>query len=492
MQRGSGILLHLSSLPSPYGIGTMGKEAYAFADFLKQSGQKFWQILPLGPTSYGDSPYQSFSTFAGNPYFIDFDLLSKDGALKAEDYCHLNWGDDSDTVDYARIFALRFGVLKTAWANDRIRLEREVGDFRIKNSYWIENYAMYMALKFSFDQRSYQEWDMDIKCRKPEAMAEAYSRLKDDIDFWVYVQYRFFEQWNKLKTYANERGIQIIGDIPIYVAEDSADAWAHHEILQLDENRTPLRVAGCPPDYFAAKGQLWGNPLYNWQALKDSRYLWWIARMRAALSMYDIVRIDHFRGFSAFYSIPYGREDAVVGEWVQGPGMDFFRVLQEELGGNLPIIAEDLGLLDDGVRNLLKDTGFPGMKVVQFGLTPGQNSEYLPHNYPRNTVAYIGTHDNNTLCGWFSEEPADVQEFACAYMRTKPEEVHWGFIETMMASSADTVIFTAQDLLGLDEAARMNTPSTLGGNWMWRLESMDLFDETLAKRLKKLSDVYSR
>lgn len=492
MQRGSGILLHLSSLPSPWGIGTMGKEAYAFVDFLEKAGQKYWQILPLGPTSYGDSPYQSFSTFAGNPYFIDLDLLSKDGALKPEDYQHLCWGDAADTVDYARIFALRFGVLKTAWEHDRILLQKEVADFRAKNSYWIENYAMYMALKFAFEQKSYQEWDIDIKCRKPEAMEEAYARLGDDIDFWIYVQYRFFEQWNNLKTYANQKGIQIIGDIPIYVAEDSADAWTHSEILQLDESRTPLRVAGCPPDYFAAKGQLWGNPLYDWQALKDSRYQWWIARMRAALSMYDIVRIDHFRGFSAFYSIPYGREDAVVGEWVQGPGMDFFRVLREELGGNLSIIAEDLGLLDDGVRNLLKDTGFPGMKVVQFGLTPGQNSEYLPHNYPKNTVAYIGTHDNNTLCGWFSEEPADVQEFACSYMRTKPEEVHWGFIETMMASSADTVIFMVQDLLGLDKTTRMNTPSTLGGNWLWRLKTMDLLDETLTKRLKKLSEVYSR
>ena len=492
MQRGSGILLHLSSLPSPYGIGTMGKEAYAFVDFLEKAGQKYWQILPLGPTSYGDSPYQSFSTFAGNPYFIDFDLLCEDGALKPEDYRSLDWGDTADAVDYGRIFALRFDVLKRAWEHDRLLLQKEVADFRTKNSYWIENYAMYMALKFDSHQHSYQEWDNDIKCRKPEAMTEAFARLEDEIHFWVYVQYRFFEQWNKLKTYANQKGIQIIGDIPIYVAEDSADAWAHNEILQLDENRTPLRVAGCPPDYFAVKGQLWGNPLYDWESLKNHRYEWWIARMRAALTMYDIVRIDHFRGFSAFYSIPYGREDAVVGEWVPGPGMDFFRTLCEELGDGLAVIAEDLGMMDDGVRNLLRDTGFPGMKVAQFGFTPGQNSEYLPHNYPRNTVAYIGTHDNNTLLGWFNEESSAVQEFTCAYMRTTPKELHWGFVETMMGSVADTVIFMAQDLLGLGKSARMNTPSTLGGNWIWRLESLDSLDDKLANRLKKLTEVYSR
>ncbi|MEE1013668.1 MAG: 4-alpha-glucanotransferase [Clostridia bacterium] len=492
MQRGSGILLHLSSLPSPYGIGTMGKEAYTFVDFLENAGQKYWQILPLGPTSYGDSPYQSFSTFAGNPYFIDFDLLAEDGALKPEDYNTLSWGEVADTVDYARIFEQRFAVLKKAWNRDKTRLSTELTEFRTENAYWIENYAMYMALKFDFDQLSYQDWEVDIKLRNPEAMTAAYSRLSDEIGFWIYVQYRFFEQWNALKDYANDKGISIIGDIPIYVAEDSADAWAHNEILMLDENRVPIKVAGCPPDYFAAKGQLWGNPLYDWDTLKERNYEWWIARMRAALSMYDIVRIDHFRGFSAFYSIPYGREDAVIGEWMPGPGMDFFHILHRELGDDLPIIAEDLGLLDDGVRSLLKDTGFPGMKVVQFGLTPGQNSEYLPHNYPKNTVAYIGTHDNNTLHGWFEEEPEAVQDFALAYMRTESKQFHWGFMETMLGSPADTVVFMAQDLLGLDKTARMNTPSTLGGNWMWRLESMDCFTPAMAKRLKKLCEVYSR
>ena len=492
MQRGSGILLHISSLPSPYGIGTMGKEAYTFVDFLESAGQKYWQILPLGPTSYGDSPYQSFSTFAGNPYFIDFDLLAEDGALKPEDYNTLSWGDGADSVDYARIFEQRFDVLKKAWNRDKTRLGAELTEFRTESAYWIENYAMYMALKFDFDQLSYQEWDADIKLRKPEAMTAAYSRLSEEIGFWIYVQYRFFEQWNALKAYANDKGISIIGDIPIYVAEDSADAWAHNEILMLGEDRVPIKVAGCPPDYFAAKGQLWGNPLYDWDALKDRNYEWWIARMRAALSMYDIVRIDHFRGFSAFYSIPYGRDDAVVGAWMPGPGMDFFHALHRELGDDLPIIAEDLGLLDDGVRGLLKDTDFPGMKVVQFGLTPGQNSEYLPHNYPKNTVAYIGTHDNNTLRGWFEEESEAVQDFALAYMRAGSKQFHWGFIETMLGSPADTVVFMAQDLLGLNKTARMNTPSTLGGNWMWRLKDMDCFTPAMAEKLRKLCEVYSR
>lgn len=492
MQRGSGILLHLSSLPSPYGIGTMGKEAYAFVDFLEQAGQKYWQLLPVGPTSYGDSPYQSFSTFAGNPYFIDFDLLAEEGSLQKSDYDGLMWGDNPEAVDYEAVFKRRFGVLKKAWQNDRGRLRNALLQFRSQNAYWAENYAMYMALKEEHGLRSYQEWEPDLKCRKPEAITAAFDRLEDDIEFWIYVQYRFFQQWNALKEYAHCRGIQMIGDIPIYVAEDSADAWAHNEVLQLDGDRHPIKVAGCPPDYFAPKGQLWGNPLYDWDALKNQGYEWWIERVRAALSMYDIVRIDHFRGFSAFYSIPYGMKDAVIGEWVKGPGKSFFDALRTALGAGLPIIAEDLGSLDDAVRELLRETGFPGMKVVQFGLTPGENSEYLPHNYPKNAVAYIGTHDNDTLRGWFEQESQTVREFALDYMRTQDQSIQWGFVQTMLASPADTVIFTLQDLLGLGTGARMNTPSTLGGNWQWRMRDINCLSGGLAEKLRRLCQIYSR
>ncbi len=492
MRRGSGILLHLSSLPSPYGIGTMGKESYAFVDFLESSGQSYWQILPLGPTSFGDSPYQSFSTFAGNPYFIDLDLLAEDGALLKEEYSNLSWGEHPEEVDYAKLFQQRFNILKKAWERDKNRLSEKINSFRFANAYWIDSYAMYMAIKYEHQQLPYQEWDHGLKLRTPQAMQTASERLHDEIEFWVYLQYRFFEQWNNLKEYANQKGIRIIGDIPIYVAEDSADAWANSEILMLDEEKLPTHVAGCPPDYFSESGQLWGNPLYHWDALRNTGYRWWIERMRHALSMYDIVRIDHFRAFSAFYAIPYGKCDAKVGNWVPGPGMDLFDALQHKLGNNLPIIAEDLGFLDDNVRTLLKDSGFPGMKVLQFGLTPGENSEYLPHNYPKNAVAYIGTHDNDTICGWFREETSKVQDFSLAYMRTDAKNLNWGFIESLFSSPADTVIITMQDLLGLGTEARMNTPSTLGGNWMWRLTNLDCFNDSLAERLKKLTLTFSR
>ncbi len=490
MKRGSGILLHITSLPSSHGVGTLGQTAYDFIDFLKAAGQQYWQILPLGPTGYGDSPYQSFSTFAGNPYLIDLSLLVKEGALSESDLAGLS--PSSDGVDYSDLFNSRFPILKKAYYHDKALLAKELADFQQKHAYWIESYAMYMALKFDLNQESLQNWDKPLRMRNPETISSVFLRLEDEIGFWVYLQYRFFEQWVALKTYANKNGVKIIGDIPIYVAEDSADVWAHHEILQLDEDRLPIKVAGCPPDYFAKKGQLWGNPVYDWEALREQNYDWWIARMRHAFSLYDMVRIDHFRAFSAFYTIPYGNEDAVIGEWMPGPGMDFFKVLKQELGEELPIIAEDLGFLDDEVRALLRDTGFPGMKVMQFGLTPGQNSEYLPHNFSKNSVAYLGTHDNDTLCGWFEKESKSVQEFACSYMRTTKENYPQGFLEALYASPADTVILTMQDLLQLGSDARMNTPSTMGKNWCWQMKSMDVLTDTLAEQLKKLCFIYSR
>ena len=485
--------MHISSFPGNYGIGTMGSEAHRFVDFLQKSGQKYWQILPIGPTGYGDSPYQSFSTFAGNPYFIDFDLLREDGALNFEDYAYIDWGGDSGTVDYEKIFNNKFKVLKIAYDRDKARKKAEIDKFRVENSYWIENYAMFMALKFDSGLKMYRDWDDDIVRREPDAIVRVYNRLDDEINFWVYVQYRFYEQWSKLKSYANKQGIKIIGDIPIYVAEDSADAWAHNEVLMLDPDRTPIKVAGCPPDGYAPKGQLWGNPLYNWDYLAETGYEWWIKRLSAALNMYDIVRIDHFRGFDAFYAIEYGKPDAVEGEWLKGPGSDFFNRVKQEFGETPPLIAEDLGTITDDVRALLRFSGMPGMKVMQFGFAPGEDSDYLPHNYPKNSVAYIGTHDNDTLKGWFETLPEHMRGFAVDYLRlTKEEGLNWGFIKSLLGSAADTAIITMQDILDLGADARMNTPSTMGGNWTWRLGSTDVFSDELAAKLLKIAKTYSR
>ncbi len=493
MERGSGILMHISSFPTNYGIGTMGSEAYRFVDFLQKSGQKYWQILPIGPTSYGDSPYQSFSTFAGNPYFIDLDKLREDGALKFEEYADLDWGSDREKVDYEKIFKNRFKVLQIAYSRDRQRKREEIHKFRVENSYWIENYAMFMALKFANNLSMYRTWGDDLVMRKPEAIIEVYNKLDQEIDFWVYVQFLFYKQWNALKEYANKQGIKIIGDIPIYVAEDSADAWSHNEVLMLEADGTPIKVAGCPPDGYAPKGQLWGNPLYNWDYLKSTNYEWWVQRLTAALKMYDIVRVDHFRAFDAFYAIEYGREDATVGEWLKGPGNDFFNKIREIFGETPALIAEDLGTITDDVRALLKYSGFPGMKVMQFGFTPGEDSDYLPHNYPKNSVVYIGTHDNDTLKGWFNSQPEHVRRFAVDYLRlTEEEGLNWGFIKSMLGTVSDTAIITMQDILDLGSEARMNTPSTMGNNWNWRLKSMELLNDELASKLLKITKMYSR
>ncbi|MCI5892169.1 MAG: 4-alpha-glucanotransferase [Clostridiales bacterium] len=493
MKRGSGILMHISSFPTKYGIGTMGKEAYEFVDFLQRSGQKYWQILPIGPTSYGDSPYQSFSTFAGNPYFIDFDALREDGSLRFEDYSSLDWGSDPERVDYSKIFENRFKVLRIAYENDKKRKRDEIQKFRVENSYWIENYSMFMALKFDNNLRMYRDWDEDIVLRKPEAIIKVYNKLDEEISFWVYVQYQFYKQWNALKAYANKQDIKIIGDIPIYVAEDSADAWSHNEVLMLNPDRTPVKVAGCPPDGYAPKGQLWGNPLYNWDYLASTGYEWWIKRLSAALNMYDVVRVDHFRAFDAFYAIEYGKPDAVEGEWLKGPGNDFFNAVKREFGESPSLIAEDLGTITDDVRALLKYSGFPGMKVMQFGFYPGSNSDYLPHNYGHNSVVYIGTHDNDTLKGWFESQSKETQEFTVDYLRLNEEEgYNWGFIKSMLACTADTAIITMQDILNLGSDARMNTPSTMGANWQWRLKDMTPFTDELAAKLLKLTKLYSR
>lgn len=493
MKRGSGVLMHVSSLPGSYGIGTLGAEAYSFVDFLARSGQSYWQILPIGPTGYGDSPYQSFSTFAGNPYFIDFDLLRKSGSLKSEDYIQLDWGNDKTKVDYEKVFKNKFKVLRIAFEHDKTAKKDEIYRFRVENSYWIENYALFMALKLDNKNVMYRKWDKELIEREPDTMVRVYEKLGDEINFWVYVQYLFYSQWYELKSYANSKGISIIGDIPIYVAEDSADAWSHNEVLMLESDGTPIMVAGCPPDPYAPKGQLWGNPLYNWDYLASTGYEWWIKRLDAALKTYDIVRIDHFRGFEAFYAIEYGRKDATVGMWLKGPGLDFFDKIKEVFGETPPLIAEDLGTITEDVRKLLEYSGLPGMKVMQFGFTPGEDSCYLPHNYVKNSVAYIGTHDNDTLMGWLDQQPQYVKDFTADYLRLRKDEgYNWGFISSLLATVSDISIISMQDILALGSIARMNTPSTLGGNWSWRLGSMDELSDDIADKINNLTKTYSR
>ncbi len=482
--------MHITSLPSPYGIGTMGKSAYEFVDFLERAGQTYWQILPLSPTGYGDSPYQSYSTFAGNPYLIDLDYLAESGNLNKDEYQYSDWVSNPSFVDYGKIYNNKFRVLKSAYLADRENIKTELNEFRSREAYWIENYAMYMALKYENNMLPCFEWSEDLKFRNPDAIAAAFNRLYDEIEYWVYIQYRFFEQWNKLKNYANSKGIKIIGDIPIYVAEDSADTWGHNEILQLDKNRRPICVAGCPPDYFSPKGQLWGNPVYNWEYLKSTAFEWWMLRIKSALKMYDIVRIDHFRAFSGYYTIPFGDEDATGGKWEKGPGEYFFDVVKAIIGENPPIIAEDLGLIDDEVRNLLKYTKFPGMKVLQFAFSPDGSSEYMPYKIEKNCVAYLGTHDNDTIMGWLANENPDNVAFAKEYFGISNDNI--GFIKGLMATASDTAIITMQDILGLGSEGRMNTPGQEGSNWQWRLESNGVFYDGTAERIKRITKIYGR
>lgn len=409
-KRAAGILMPISSLPSPYGIGTMGKEARNFADFLKKSGQKIWQILPVGPTSYGDSPYQSFSTYAGNPYFIDLEALWEEGLLKKSLIEYFNWGEHENYVDYERVYKCRFIVLEDACArffgNKKNPEKDDYEKFCEKNKDWLEDYALFMSVKAEFENKAWTEWDdKEIRLRKPEALAKYRVKCADKILFWKFVQFKFYQQWEKFRGYVNYLGIKILGDMPIYVAMDSADTWANPDVFWLDEEGKPVRVAGCPPDYFSAKGQLWGNPLYNWDYLKETGYEWWIKRVKAATELFDITRIDHFRAFDTYYAIPYPAEDAVNGEWLNGPGIKFFEKLKAELG-DPEIVAEDLGSLADSVYVLLEKSGYPGMRVFEFAFDGDDQNGYLPHNYCENCVAYTGTHDNDTLRGWFEKEPA--------------------------------------------------------------------------------------
>lgn len=489
--RRSGILLPISSLPSKYGIGSFSKRAYKFVDFLEKAGQSYWQILPLGPTGYGDSPYQSFSTFAGNPYYIDLDALVEEGYLTAADCKKYDFGEDQESVDYSKLYAARFKILYTAYKNSNIAKNSEFKKFIKENKFWLDDYALFMAVKKSFDGKSFSEWDEGIKKRNQDSLEAYTEKFAKEIEFYQFQQFQFVKQWNKLKKYANKKNIEIIGDIPIYVAFDSADTWANPELFQFDEDLTPIAVAGCPPDAFSSTGQLWGNPLYQWDYHKKTEYAWWMQRIAYSYQLYDVVRIDHFRGFDEYYAIPFGNPTAEHGKWKMGPGIDFFKTMKAKLGEKR-VIAEDLGFLTPGVLKLVKESGYPGMKILQFAFDSREESDYLPHNYSENSVVYTGTHDNDTTVGWYRILKKRDKKFADRYL-----DIHgkngavWIFIRAALSSVSETAIIPMQDYLELGSEARINIPSTLGKNWKWRMDKNAL-PKDLAKRIKKLTQTYGR
>ena len=492
MKRSCGILLPVFALPSPYGIGTLGQAAYDFVDFLRQAGQSWWQMLPLGPTGYGDSPYQSFSSYAGNPYFIDLDLLRRDGLLTAQEIASLAWGSDPARVDYAALYENRFVLLQKAaergWARDR----EEVQLFARQNAQWLPDYALYMAVKRHFDEKPWTQWpDEAIRLRKPEAMAQYRQMLASDIRMFTYSQFLFFRQWNALREYAHEQGVGIIGDLPIYVSMDSADVWAEPAFFQLDSNGYPTETAGVPPDCFSRDGQLWGNPLYRWEAMKADGYGWWIRRVDGAAKLYDMLRIDHFRGFESYWAVPYGDTTAKNGHWVKGPGMDLVQVLLNWFP-QMQFIAEDLGFLTPEVRKLLADSGLPGMKVLEFAFDSREPSSYLPHLYTPHCVCYTGTHDNAPLPAWKEEADPDDLALAVQYLGLNEEEgFHWGVLRGGMSSVAELFVAQMQDYLGLGAESRINTPGEPVGNWQWRLHPGQL-TAALSRRMAHMARLYGR
>lgn len=496
MNRSAGILLSVTSLPGAYGIGCFSKNAYDFVDWLKEAGQTYWQILPLGPTSYGDSPYQSFSTFAGNPYFISLEELVEEGVLTEKECRSADFGKKADDIDYEKLYKNRYPLLRKAYERSRISEDPDYAGFVEENRWWLADYALFMAVKDRFGGAPWTEWAEDIRLRWGNAMDYYRRELYYEIEFQQYLQYKFFSQWRKLKAYANEKGIQIIGDIPIYVAMDSADTWAHPELFQLDEKNVPVAVAGCPPDGFSATGQLWGNPLYRWDYHKSTGYDWWMSRMWFCFRMYDVVRIDHFRGFDEYYSIPYGAETAVDGHWEKGPGIDLFRCMEQRLGRH-QVIAEDLGYVTDSVREMVRESGFPGMKVLEFAFDSrdsGSARDYLPHNYVENSAAYTGTHDNETISGWFQSIREEERQMARDYLcdqYTPAKELYKSFIALVMRSRSAMCIIPMQDYMGLDNGSRMNQPSTLGKNWRWRLVKGEL-SEKLKEEVLAATKRYGR
>ena len=493
-KRQSGVLMHISSLPGKYGIGSFGQSAYDFVDFLVRTKQRYWQILPLGTTSYGDSPYQSFSAFAGNTYFIDFDILIEEGLLNEADVKGADFGDDPRKVDYAKIFDARRPIMEKAVA--RFLKADDLSDFESfveQNAAWLEVFAEYMAIKEHFDNLAWTEWpDEAIRRREAASLASYREKLADKLTYHRVTQYLFFKQWLRLKAYANEHHIEIVGDMPIYVAADSADVWAQPHFFKTDAVGKPTCVAGCPPDEFSETGQLWGNPIYDWEAMDKDGYAWWIERLRESFKIYDIVRIDHFRGFESYWEVPAGSETSASGKWVKGPDYKLFAAVKEALG-DLNIIAEDLGFMTDEVIELRERTGFPGMKILQFAFNPDDESIDSPHLAPNNSVMYTGTHDNNTVLGWYKDEIDDAtRQYMAQYTNRKEyETVPHAMLRTIFASVSFMAIATMQDLLELDSAARMNYPSTIGGNWTWRMTAEEL-NPIVEGELYSLTKTYRR
>jgi len=491
MNRSSGILLHITSLPSPYGIGDLGAQAYRFVDWLASAQCKYWQTLPLGPTGYGDSPYQCFSAFAGNPYLISPDELIADGLLRPEEISPLR-ELPARKVNFGALIPLKWKALRAAFARYQSNpqaLSHDFEFFRQSNAAWLDDFALFMALKDANGGGAWNGWDEALRARKPAALKKARADLAEDIERISFYQFLFFRQWQKLRAYANARGVQVIGDIPIFVAYDSADVWARPDLFFLDGQGNPTAVAGVPPDGFSPTGQLWGNPLYDWKAHKQEGYAWWVARIQSCLKIFDVLRLDHFRGFAGYYEISAGEKTAEHGKWVKGPGKSLFKAIQTQLG-ELPIIAEDLGVVTPDVGELLDAFKLPGMKVLQFGFS-GPENPFLPHHYPLNCVAYTGTHDNDTARGWYESALENEKDFARRYLRVSGEDFAWDLIRAVWASSANLAVAPMQDVLRLGGEARMNYPSRLGGNWEWRMSEVDMREEDAA-RLRELNWMFAR
>jgi 4-alpha-glucanotransferase len=507
LERASGILLHPTSLPGRYGIGDLGPEAYRFIDFLAAAGQSFWQIMPLGPTGYGDSPYSSFSAFAGNALLASPDKLLEDGLLTEADLAdvpdlppeRVNYGD---VIEFKReLLGEAYQSFKRLLASDA-RLRQDYEGFLGFASVWLEDYALFSALKDEHEGKPWNEWEAGLARREQEALAGVREGLRERIEAHKFYQYAFFKQWLLIKKYANERGVRIIGDMPIFVAHNSADVWSRPELFKLDELGRPLVVAGVPPDYFSKTGQLWGNPLYDWERMRADDFDWWVSRVRALLRQVDIIRIDHFRGFAAYWEIPGGDQTAERGRWATAPGSELFECIEEELGV-LPIIAEDLGFITPDVIELRDEFDFPGMRILQFGFSTDATNKDLPHNYVRNSVVYTGTHDNDTAVGWFTSDPGGAssvrsaaqvereKQFCLSYLDANGQAINWEFIRAAYASVADTALVPMQDVLGLGSEARMNTPATTSGNWAWRFPAGALTEEVSA-RLRALAELYGR
>ena len=488
--RKSGILMHITSLPGPYGVGTMGRQAFAFVDFLRQAGQQYWQVLPLTPTGYGDSPYQSCSSYAGNHYMIDLDFLAEEGLLTQQELQEIHWGEQPSRVDFGRLYQNRLGILRKAFS--RFCENAQFQQFLDENVSWLTDFALYMALKDKFGGAPWYQWPNPLKFREASAIEAANAELNEEIHFYCFQQYLFYKQWGALRDYAHANGVKIIGDVPIYVPYDSVEVWKEPQYFQLDKNFAPTAVAGCPPDAFSEDGQLWGNPLYRWDRMKENGYQWWIHRLAAAGKLYDVVRLDHFRGFEAYWSVPFGDETARNGRWIKGPGMDFINTIKEKLP-QISLIAEDLGFLTKEVLDLRDESGFPGMKVLEFAFDSREPSDYLPHTYPRNSVCYIGTHDNMTMRQWFETAPPDAVAYATEYMGLNQREgLVWGVIRTAMSSVSDLCVIQMQDLLNLGGEARMNFPGTMtNANWTWRACS-SFTGNGLAQRIYDLTKLYGR